>query len=199
MSTDPIEGSSDWAAWRRAVDLDEYESRWDRIAEQGGNPHGEVDFVMAYAPRTAIDAGCGFGRVAIELTARGVETIGVDLDADLFARAQRRAPEIDWRLEDLATVEIGRTVDLVVVAGNVIGFVEVVDRPEAVRNCARHVAPGGHLVIGNQLKASWPTVEEIDRWSAEAGLVLVDRFGGWDREDFDPNGEYVVTVHGRPN
>src|SRR5665647_821424 len=93
---DPTVGSADWAAWRRAVDLDEYEQRWQRIAEAGGNPHGEVDFVMQYAPRTALDAGCGFGRVAVELSARGVTTVGVDLDPDLLERARRIAPDLEW-------------------------------------------------------------------------------------------------------
>lgn len=198
MSDDPTLGSTQWAEWRRVVDLDDYESRWDKMAERGENPHGEVDFVMRFAPRTALDAGCGFGRVGIELTARGVDVVGVDLDPDLLARARRRAPELDWRLADLSTIEVGRQFDLVVLAGNVIGFVTDGDRASAVRNCARHVAPGGHLVMGNQLKASWPTIEDYDTWCAAEGLIPDAHRGGWDDEDLAPDATYVVTVHRRP-
>jgi SAM-dependent methyltransferase len=198
MPNDPTVGSTQWAEWRSAVDLDDYESRWDLMAARGENPHGEVDFVMGFSPKTALDAGCGFGRVGIELNARGVEIIGVDLDPDLLERAKRRAPELDWRLADLATVDIGRQFDLVVVAGNVIGFVDEPDREAAVRNCARHVAPGGHLVMGNQLKATWPTIVEVDSWCAAEGLVPDGHRGGWDNEDLGPDPGYVVTVHSRP-
>lgn len=189
-------GSAAWMAWRRAIDLDEYEARFDRIAAGGGNPHGEVDFVMRYAPRTALDAGCGFGRVAIELHRRGVEVVGVDLDPDLLARARRRAPELEWHRSDLVSMDLGRTFDLVVLAGNVIGFVEPDDRPAATRACARHVAPGGHLIIGNQLRPDWPTADDLESWSALEGLVPVDRLGGWDGEP--PGGDFVVSVVGRP-
>jgi SAM-dependent methyltransferase len=195
---DPTVGSADWAAWRRAVDLDEYEQRWQRIAEAGGNPHGEVDFVMQYAPRTALDAGCGFGRVAVELSARGVTTVGVDLDPDLLERARRIAPDLEWHHADLSTFDLERRFDLVVVAGNVIGFVDAPDRAEAVRRCARHVAPGGRLVIGNQSRSAWPTPDQIDEWCSQDGLEPESRHGGWEREPFLPGAEYIVTVHHRP-
>lgn len=199
MTDDPTVGSIEWAQWRKAVDLDDYESRWDRMAEQGENPHGEVDFVMQFEPNTALDAGCGFGRVGIELTARGVDVVGVDLDPDLLERAKRRAPGLDWRLADLATVAIGRPFDVVVVAGNVIGFVEATNRADAVQNCARHVAPGGWLIMGNQLKPSWPTIAEFDEWCAREGLVPAGHRGGWEGEILADAPDYVVTVHQRPS
>lgn len=198
MTDDPTVGSTQWAQWRSAVDLDDYEARWDRMAERGENPHGEVDFVMQFAPMTALDAGCGFGRVGIELHARGVDMVGVDLDPDLLARAKRRAPDLDWRLADLATVDLGRRFDLVVVAGNVIGFVEPRERANAVRTCARHLAPGGVLVMGNQLKSTWPTIADLDEWTALEGLVPDVHRGGWDGAALGETPEYVVTVHRRP-
>ena len=33
----------------------------------GTAAHGEADFIAAYAPSSVLDAGCGMGRVAIEL------------------------------------------------------------------------------------------------------------------------------------
>ncbi len=198
MSEDPTVGSTQWAQWRQAVDLDDYESRWDEMAARGENPHGEVDFVMQFEPKTALDAGCGFGRVGIELHARGVEIVGVDLDADLLERAERRAPDLDWRLGDLSTLAIGRRFDLVVLAGNVIGFVTSGDRIDAVRNCARHVAPGGVLVMGNQLKTTWPTVAEYDEWAALEGLEPAGHRGDWAGGPLAAGADYVVTVHRRP-
>lgn len=199
MGEDPTAGSADWAEWRRTIDLDDYEARFDRIAARGGNPHGEVDFVMRFAPTSALDAGCGFGRVAIELHARGVDVVGVDLDRDLLDRARRRAPDLDWRLDDLARFDAGRTFDLVVVAGNVIGFVDPPDRVDAVRTCARHVGPGGRLVFGTQLRADWPSIDDYDRWVSETGLVPSDRFAGWDGASLTTTSDYAVLVFARPD
>lgn len=197
--SDPTRGSTEWATWRARVDLDEYQQRWNRLAESGQNPHGEVDLVQRFAPATVLDAGCGFGRVAIELTARGVDTVGVDLDADLLERARALAPELEWHLADLSVLDLGRSFDVVVAAGNVIGFVDAARREAAVTRCAAHVAPGGRLIVGYSLNGRWPSIEQYDTWCAAAGLELEHRFAGWEGEPFEgSSGEYHVSVHRRP-
>lgn len=51
------------------------------MAATGADVHGEATFVRAYAPASVLDAGCGTGRVAIELARHGIEVVGVDVDA----------------------------------------------------------------------------------------------------------------------
>ena len=94
--------SDEWASWRRTVDLSGYDERWARMAAAGQNPHGEADLVMRFAPTSVLDAGCGTGRVAIELARRGVDVVGVDLDDDLLAVAREKAPQLTWVTADLA-------------------------------------------------------------------------------------------------
>ena len=48
-------------------DGDEYQRRFDALATAGKDVHGEAAFVMAMEPGSVLDAGCGTGRVAIEL------------------------------------------------------------------------------------------------------------------------------------
>src|SRR5436190_334608 len=91
-------GSARWLAWREQVDLDEYERRWDRLAADGQDIHGEANLVMSFGPDSVLDAGCGTGRMAQELAQRGVAVVGVDLDGDMLAVARRRAPEVPWVL-----------------------------------------------------------------------------------------------------
>src|SRR5262245_37948055 len=86
------EVSERWAAWRREVDLVEYDARWERLAAAGGAVHGEADLIASLRPDAVLDAGCGTGRVAIELARRGIEVVGVDLDADMIEAARRKAP-----------------------------------------------------------------------------------------------------------
>jgi SAM-dependent methyltransferase len=167
------------------------------MAAAGEPVHGEADLLVSFEPASVLDAGCGTGRVAIELARRGIVVAGVDADPDMLERARRKAPDIDWTVADLATFDLGRTFDIVVLAGNVLPFVEPSDRAAAVRGCARHLAPGGRLVSGAGLQRGWPTIDELDRWSAEAGLDLEARFGGWGREAWSPGADYAVTVSRR--
>jgi SAM-dependent methyltransferase len=190
--------SEEWSEWRRRVDLDGYDARWVRMAAAGENPHGEADRVAAYGPRSVLDAGCGTGRVAIELARRGIEVVGVDLDPDLLEQARTKAPELTWVHADLADLDLGRTFDVVVLAGNVLGFVEPARRPAAVAGAAAHVGPGGRLVSGCQLRPSWPTLDQYDAWCRDAGVVLEERTGTWDGEPLAADPDYAVSVHRRP-
>jgi SAM-dependent methyltransferase len=196
---DPTPGSAEWATWRERVDLDGYDRRWAQMAERGENPHGEADLVWRYRPASVLDAGCGTGRVGVELARRGLEVVGVDLDPDLLERARAKAPQLRWEVADLAGLDLGRTFDVVVMAGNVVGFVAPEGRPAAVAGAAAHVAPGGRLISGCQLRGGWPTTDDYDAWCAAAGLELEERFATWDGDPLGPTPDYAVAVHRRPS
>jgi 2-polyprenyl-3-methyl-5-hydroxy-6-metoxy-1,4-benzoquinol methylase len=63
-------------------DGDAYQARFDRLAASGLDVHGEASFVASLepAPTSVLDAGCGTGRVAIELGRRGLTVVDVDVD-----------------------------------------------------------------------------------------------------------------------
>jgi SAM-dependent methyltransferase len=192
--------SDQWAAWRARTNLDEYEARWERIAGGGGNPHGEADLVCSFAPRSVLDAGCGMGRVAIELARRGLDVVGVELDADMLHVARRHAPELTWVHADLATLDLGRRVDVVVMPGNVMIYCRVEDRAPIVERMAAHLEPGGRLIAGFNLDPG-PHDLTLDEWTSNcgrAGLEPESRWSTWDRQPFIDGGLYVVTVDRRP-
>jgi SAM-dependent methyltransferase len=172
-------------------DGDDYQARFDRLAESGSDVHGEASFVHAFAPRSVLDAGCGTGRVAIELARRGVEVVGADVDASMLATARRLAPALTWIESDLADLDLGRTFDVVVMAGNVPLFTPPGTHAAVVAGCARHV--GGVLVSGFQLDRGYD-LDAYDGHCAAAGLVVVERFATWDRAPFT-GGDYAVSVH----
>lgn len=189
------EVSARWARWRRAIDLDDYDARWERMLAEGKAAHGEADLVQTLGGHTVLDAGCGTGRVAIELAARGFEVAGVDLDRDMVERAQRKAPSLRWVCSDLATVDLGMRFDVVVMAGNVLLFARPQDRPAIVANLARHVAAHGVLVAGFSLEQGGYGLAEYDAACTSAGLVLRNRYSTWERGAYS-GGEYAVSVHG---
>jgi SAM-dependent methyltransferase len=178
-------------------DGDEYQSRFDRLAASGTDVHGEATFVRAYEPATVLDAGCGTGRVGIELARHGIEVVGVDVDASMLATAARLAPTVDWIQHDLTSLDLGRTFDVVVMAGNVPLFTPPGTHEALVAGVARHVKPDGILIAGFSLDRGYG-VDAYDRHAERAGLRLAERFATWDREPWAPDGDYAVSVHRRP-
>ena len=184
----------------------DYDARWTALAASGANIHGEADLLMALlhdgvdgAPRV-LDAGCGTGRVAIELARRGVDVVGVDVDPAMLAEARAKAPEGHWVQGDLATLDLAGTdgpssFDLVAMPGNVMIFVAPGTEGAVLARLAAHLVPGGLLVGGFQLGPDRLALERYDALAAEAGLHLVDRFATWDRARFVAGGDYAVSVH----
>ena len=174
-------------------DGDAYQARFDALAASGTDVHGEATFVRAYEPATVLDAGCGTGRVAAELARHGIDVVGADLDESMLATARRHAPGVAFHAVDLAELDLGRTFDVVVMAGNVPLFTAPGTEPALVAGVARHVAPGGVLVAGFSLDRGYG-VDRYDADAAAAGLLLVERFATWGRAPF-AGGDYAVSVH----
>ena len=128
MSEVPGSGVSErWIEWRRTVDLIKYDQRWDAMAARGDSIHGEADFVerlIGDRKVRLLDAGCGTGRLAIEMVKRGHHAIGADLDPDMIGRAATKAPHIDWHVADLSELRLDSKFDVIVMAGNIplVGF-----------------------------------------------------------------------------
>ena len=197
-SNDGHQISRRWSQWRAETDLQEYFTRWQRLQESGQSTHGEADFIEALHPASVLDAGCGMGRVAIELDRRGIDVVGVDLDVDLLEFARRSQPSMQWIQSDLATMNLDREFDVVAMPGNVMIFCRPSDRAAIVHNAAVHIAGEGFLVAGFELRpgAAALTLDEYDQLCAEAGLELTQRTSTWQGEAYD-GGPYAVSVHRR--
>jgi SAM-dependent methyltransferase len=175
---------------------DEYQRRFDQLAASGTDVHGEATFVRSYAPTSVLDAGCGTGRVGIELARHGIEVVGVDVDESMLATARRLAPAITWVESDLTELDLGRRFDVVVMAGNVPLFTPPGTEAALVAGVARHVADDGLLLAGFSLDRGYPA-ETYDVHATAVGLTLVERFATWDRAPWSPGDAYAVSVHRR--
>src|SRR5215213_4103820 len=101
------EGSANrWLEQRSNVNALDYDSTYTRRAAIGENVHGEADLVASFQPASVLDAGCGTGRVGIELAKRGIDVVGVDIDARMLDVARRKAPNIEWHLADIRTLSL---------------------------------------------------------------------------------------------
>ncbi len=176
---------------------DDYDATYERRAAAGEDVHGEADFVQRFKPASVLDAGCGTGRVGRELARRGMDVVGVDIDADMLETARRKGPDVDWRLADLATVDLGRSFDAIVTAGNVMIFLEPGTEAAVVANMARHLDPEGRLIAGFQLMPDRLALQRYDEIAADVGLVLAERWSTWDCATWVAGGSYAVSVHRR--
>ena len=191
-----------------------YDKAWTAMAAAGKDPHGEVAFVERLLARRGLasdakpsdtstglnilDAGCGTGRVAVELDRRGYRAEGTDVDSDMLGEASAKAPHLTWTKDDLARLSLGRTFDVIVLSGNVILFVDPADRALVAPSLRAHVPVGGLVVQGMQLARTdgrQVGVEQLDSWMVGAGFELAERWATWDEDPWSLAADYVVSVH----
>ena len=197
-----------WLATRNRTG-GEYDAPYEAREAAGFDVHGEANLIekllrsklnqtATVPPYRVLDAGCGTGRLAIELAKRGIETVGVDLDEVMLSQARKKAPHLDWRLSDLSRVELDADFDAIVLAGNVMLYVTPGTEAATVANMGRHLKRGGLLVAAFELSPpTWSrlTLEVYEQVAASAGMVSVARWSTWGQAAWHKGDEYVVVLH----
>jgi SAM-dependent methyltransferase len=187
-------GHSDW-----------YVERFRTLAAEGADLHGEARFVDAMLGRGArvLDAGCGPGRVGGRLAELGHEVVGVDLDPVLIAAAEHDHPGPLWLVGDLAELDLPASgvdagFDVVVCAGNVLGFLDPATRRDVLANLRSVLASGGRIVTGFGSGGDYPFDEFFDDVE-QVGLVAELRLSTWDLRPFTSGSEFLVAVLAPPS
>ena len=196
--TSELNVSHRWRLWRQRVDLEEYDSRWDRLEADGVSVHDEAELVCRIGGERIVDAGCGTGRVAVELARRGKTVIGIDNDPDMLELARGKTDDVTWILSDLASVDLYGRFDVVVMAGDVLNYVNPGSESQIISNLARHLDPGGVLICGASL-AEPAQLTHFDNWCRAAGLLFDERYASWGGAPYDRPGHYAVSVHRVPS
>lgn len=173
-----------------------YAQRWRNFVAEGRDIDGEARLIDALAPRHAriLDAGCGTGRVGGYLAARGHDVVGVDLDPILIGYARQDYPDCRWEVGDLCKGEIpGGEYDVIVSAGNVMGFLPEQGRIPALTAHAAHLAPDGRAVIGFSAGRGW-SFEQFLADAKSAGFRPSLLLSSWELHPFTANSEFLVAI-----
>lgn len=94
-----------------------------------------------------LDVACGTGAHLAHLTSE-FRVEGVDLEPSMVEIARRRLPDVPIHQGDMSELALGRRFDVVTCLFSSIGYMRTVERMErAVRAMARHLVPGGVLVV----------------------------------------------------
>lgn len=180
----------------------------ERVAEHGARQvetvRGEVTRLLTLrGDERVLDVGTGAGVLALALAPLVREVVGVDVVPELLAAARKDAPPnatfVDGDAESLP-FETGEF-DLVACRRTL----HHVRRPElAIAELARVAAPGGHVVVNDQIAPGDPLAAiELDRFERARDPSHTRTLADVDlRGLFDSNGlvleHFEAHVHRRP-
>lgn len=129
-----------------------------------------VAHVEARAPHaeSLLDVACGTGRHLEHLRHR-FRCAGVDLDDGLLAVARERCPDVPFRVADMVDFDLGERFDVVTCLFSAIGYARTDERLDAaIASMARHLAPGGVLLVE-------PWLDPAEWRPGTIGAVFVDQ------------------------
>jgi len=109
---------------------------------------------------------CGTGN-HIGFLKRRYAVEGLDLEPALLAIARRKHPDVRFHRGDMERFDLGRRFDAVICLFSAIGYMTTLSRlRRAVRTMARHLRPGGILII-----EPWLTPERFEAGRADGILI----------------------------
>jgi SAM-dependent methyltransferase len=169
----------DWSP-SQAVETEETSLMIDFLADMAGNG-------------PALELGIGTGRIAVPLYRRGVSVHGIDVSPGMVGVLHDTVPatELPATIGSMATADApDRDYRLVYIIANAISCLSYQDEQIACfQNAARHLRPGGHLVI-----SLWvPQLRELPPGQTLVAGNVTDT--SWIIDSYDVVNQHVISHH----
>jgi SAM-dependent methyltransferase len=138
--------ADEYAPHARFYDL-EHEDYQEDLAMYAG-------FAAGLAQSRVLELAAGSGRIALPLAASGITITGLDISPAMLALAKEKVARAGLTRKarfvhgDMRTFDLGRTYGLIIIGLNSLMHLETQrEQAQAISAAARHLAPGGRLVI----------------------------------------------------
>jgi SAM-dependent methyltransferase len=125
---------------------------------------------------TLLDVACGTGAHLAHMR-RWYDVAGVDVEPAMLEQARRRLPDVPLDVGDMRTLDLGRRFDVVVCLFSAIGYMRsAAELARAVDAMARHVSPGGVLVVDGWVRPeAWKERRPPQAVSGRSGDLALAR------------------------
>lgn len=156
----------------RAESFGTVASEYDAV--RPGYPDALFDDLAALAPAHALDVGCGTGRAAVPLLARGIDVLGVEIDAQMADVA--RAHDVPVEIAPFESWDpAGRSFELIV-SGQAWHWI---DPSLGLPKAAALLRPGGTLALFWNVAALEPDIQTaLDAVYRQHALDLMSTSAG---------------------
>lgn len=135
-----------------------------------------------------LDAGCGLGRISVELAICGAQVTGVDLIQPFLDAAKESAlaenVSVEWVQADLRSFSRPAAFDVAINVYTSFGYCQTIEEDvEILRNIVQSLKPGGYFVLemlGREIAVRDFTAGE---WFERAGYTVLTDFsveGAWE-------------------
>jgi SAM-dependent methyltransferase len=133
------------AAWYDAL----YESLGKDHVTEARELLARITSQLGHTPASWLDVACGTGQHLAAVADEVAEVVGVDLSESMLDVARARlGGRVDLRVADQRDLDLGRTFEVVTSLFSSVGYAQDLDELDAtIAALARHVAPGGVLVV----------------------------------------------------
>jgi SAM-dependent methyltransferase len=122
---------------------------WKDYAGEAAHIKRLVSEYKRSSGNSLLDVACGTGGHTPYLTPDFAYE-GLDLDPEMLALAKERFPDVVFHQGDMADFDLGRKYDVVTCLFSSIAYTRTPPRlQQAMATLARHVCPGGVLLIGS--------------------------------------------------
>jgi SAM-dependent methyltransferase len=130
-----------------------YGTRWAETYDEFHEGFMDTDGAVAALADLAgggpvLELGVGTGRVAVPLSARDIEVVGVDISPEMLAKLTDKNSAVTAVEADMTTVSLEREFPLVFIAFNSIFVLDTQrDQVRLFQNAAAHLGSGGRFVL----------------------------------------------------
>src|SRR4051812_40412526 len=131
---------------------------------------------LAAAPRRALDVATGTGDLAIELSGRGAEVVGVDFSEGMLEIARKKAPQIDFRTGNALALDFKDDEFDAATVG--FGARNFDDLDRGLSEMARVVRPGGKVVVLEITNPQKPPLSTFFRIWFDSVVPMLGRIAG---------------------